>query len=739
MKKLLIFLFYLINIGCQGFNVIRTPDFVGETVQDSFAIIKEPQEIETSSLSICLWVAQTDENKFEILSKLRIDGFSVRLDPHGNIINIDGVDIKFKYPSNYSFLPDHWIFFCVTFDNISKILSIFLNGQSILQKTVEHLPDYDIRRDFLKNQVFGKADSFAGRTSDINIWSSVLKNDQIEDLYECKETIVPDLFHWEASKLELGSGLTVEDELEPCIQNQNYDKSDFYVYPVQLTMKQKHLAIRTCEALGGEMLMPKTPDEMDGISKALNQSSASCKSKGFWLPMFKKNKEELWIDSHSRIVDVFKWKRGEPNADDGSENCATINTNMEYSDSRCDEEFCFYCRIVKFRIFNLKGICKHSYRPLDHQFVLRPDKLIGERPTWIGFRSDFIRWNSNAFVWELIDEDSQAVLAVMESDREFPIGENVWKIISNDACDDEKNGTEITFMLSKCDDGEFSCTDGSCIPIADKSDFIPDCWDGLDEGNFPLFSLKNIEGYEKDLPDIEYNQEHEEKDEEIKLKPINVSVDINNIESIQEVKARYTASLTLRISWYDSRLTWNDLNGDIFLNRPNEEQLDIFWTPEMVFSNSEQGTILPRDPKAKILVAMKGNFTMSDQFTLKETAFYKGSENPLVYSREFNMKFKCAFKLAFFPFDTQVCNIELNAGSNFRNFVQLVPEKLRFNGPTQLAAFYVRSCSMEMNPPTKNVDIMVKIKLKRRINQHLIQTYLPSLCIMTIAQVIKDI
>ena len=59
---------------------------------------------------------------------------------------------------------------------------------------------------------------------------------------------------------------------------------------------------------------------------------------------------------------------------------------------------------------------------------------------------------------------------------------------------------------------------------------------------------------------------------------------------------------------------------------------------------------------------------MSDQYNLEETAQYKGDENPIVYSRELDLEFKCSFILTYFPFDTQTCTIELKAGNKVHKF-----------------------------------------------------------------------
>ena len=312
----------------------------------------------------------------------------------------------------------------------------------------------------------------------------------------------------------------------------------------------------------------------------------------------------------------------------------------------------------------------------------------------------------------------------MKTNNEFPLGGNIWKLESEDICD-EKPKASLFLMLSKCNFFEYSCSDGSCIPIEKKCNFVPDCWDGADEQHCEILSVEKMKGYKSDRPDIILNEARD-----IVKKPVNISITITDIESIEEVKSRFTAAFTLTAEWIDPRLTWKDLNTDDFLNFLSKDQKTLIWFPKIIFGNSENNLEVPNDSKAKLLVKKKGDLTMSNEDNLKEIAFFDGAENPIFYSRELNLKFKCDFKLALFPFDTQTCSISLKAGNKVRNFIKLVGS-VHFKGPKELATFDV----IEWNLETDHVDAKVTIFLKRQISQHLFGIYLPSLFIMAIAQV----
>jgi hypothetical protein len=54
-------------------------------------------------------------------------------------------------------------------------------------------------------------------------------------------------------------------------------------------------------------------------------------------------------------------------------------------------------------------------------------------------------------------------------------------------------------MLSKFNDTEYSCADGSCIPILEKCNFVPNCRDVKDEESCPKLSFRNAGGYKSDF------------------------------------------------------------------------------------------------------------------------------------------------------------------------------------------------------------------------------------------------
>ena len=105
-------------------------------------------------------------------------------------------------------------------------------------------------------------------------------------------------------------------------------------------------------------------------------------------------------------------------------------------------------------------------------------------------------------------------------------------------------------MLSHCSEHEFSCSDGMCIPIEKKCDFVNNCWDGSDENNCNIFPLDKLgEKYNPELPNILVNS-----DSRIVPSPIKVSMKLQKFTSIKEIDLIFSAKFTLIAEWLDPRI-----------------------------------------------------------------------------------------------------------------------------------------------------------------------------------------
>ena len=216
---------------------------------------------------------------------------------------------------------------------------------------------------------------------------------------------------------------------------------------------------------------------------------------------------------------------------------------------------------------------------------------------------------------------------------------------------------------------------------------------------------------------------------------MNISIIIESIENIEVVKMDFSVKFKLIMEWYDNKITWNDLNNDMYLNIPSYDVIEKLWVPVIVFVNTKKKTQTTIDKKSRIVVEKKGKYFLSPLEDMEEIAYYKGSENPLRYRRDFYLRFNCLFNLQSYPFDSQLCTIRMRMQGKEDQFMRFIPKYLKYTGPLGLAEFFITNIDMVVADEGEEGDVKVQIFLKRRISKHLQSIYLPSLCILIIAQV----
>ena len=223
--------------------------------------------------------------------------------------------------------------------------------------------------------------------------------------------------------------------------------------------------------------------ELSSLGESLKNTNYQCPNDGLWIPIFK-NDSEIWLDSNETPIHFTYWNKGQPNGGPYFEKCAYARFShageMTYRDTKCANQNCFYCKIPDFFDFHMRGLCKmkESIR-IDKKYVIRPNMLVNGRPMWKGYTSNQIYWNKTDGNWVLFNTVFDQIIATT-SNTIFPIGVNVWVLRSPDICDGHYEDREISLKFSKCNQFEYSCSDGACISIELKCNFVPDCWNGDD-------------------------------------------------------------------------------------------------------------------------------------------------------------------------------------------------------------------------------------------------------------------
>ena len=267
----------------------------------------------------------------------------------------------------------------------------------------------------------------------------------------------------------------------------------------------------------------------------------------------------------------------------------------------------------------------------------------------------------------------------------------------------------------QCNDEHFTCNDGTCILMEQRCDRLFDCKDKSDEDNCEIVQMHK-ESYIKEVPPFKHGQSVD----------IHVSILLLTINRI-ELPSTFNAKIKLNLFWKDYRLTFTNLqpNGNII----QKETRQNIWIPPLQFTNTPKRALL-NDEETTISIIRTGSYKLNDIYELHEARVFKGDENMVRYSRNYQMDFKCEYELAFYPFDTQKCNIEMEIPEFFENYMDIFPNETGIIGSSKLEQFWITD--VELISVGNNSEINCKIHLKRIPWFHITTTYMPIICVIAI-------
>ena len=127
--------------------------------------------------------------------------------------------------------------------------------------------------------------------------------------------------------------------------------------------------------------------------------------------------------------------------------------------------------------------------------------------------------------------------------------------------------------------------------------------------------------------------------------------------------------LEIELEWFDYRITLQDLSNNTMKNNVPDIKGAVLYLPQLYFRNdldsvrldylnNGQGKLRARRYKAGCPVSTD---------TLHEHLLYDGKDNSLVQTITVEQMFRCNFKLKWYPFDIQRCNVKVILISKYKN------------------------------------------------------------------------
>lgn len=211
---------------------------------------------------------------------------------------------------------------------------------------------------------------------------------------------------------------------------------------------------------------------------------------------------------------------------------------------------------------------------------------------------------------------------------------------------------------------------------------------------------------------------------------------IDSFDSINEVDMDFTVSIMLHLSWVDARfVTWTSVNDEIL--EFDSKRLDNIWTPDLFFPNEKSAFIHKVFMPNKML------------------RVYSGGN--VSYTVRLSLTLSCPMDLRNYPFDKQVCRIEMESFSYNEDNIILEwvgsenhQDLANVTGRREAAVPVEISDNIEMNQfrvvekrTLKTLNerrgagnhslLQAEFHLVRDIGYYLVQMYIPSMLIVMLS------
>ncbi len=137
-------------------------------------------------------------------------------------------------------------------------------------------------------------------------------------------------------------------------------------------------------------------------------------------------------------------------------------------------------------LFFLLGLCKGSL--FDTKYSWTRDTA-GDFYVFSGYKNAVLRYHPEESLWRIDLHSTDDTYAVANT-TDYPLGQKEWTV-HNDACFGDRTETVVTVLnLNSCNESEFNCADGQCVPMEGRCNGVLDCGDSTGQIHKVGISLK---------------------------------------------------------------------------------------------------------------------------------------------------------------------------------------------------------------------------------------------------------
>ena len=298
------------------------------------------------------------------------------------------------------------------------------------------------------------------------------------------------------------------------------------------------------------------------------------------------------------------------------------------------------------------------------------------------------------------------------------IGTNLWTVYNDSKRCSSETKYEVVLTLTGCTEQEFTCREGFCVAMEQRCDGVVDCRDKSDEV-----------GCRKVVTESSYSRLIAPPPLGNRSKAvIRITVTIHSILQIDEIGGTFSVSFDQDAEWIDPRLVYHNIKRNTDLNVLSSKERGAIWTPKIVFYNTEEKEESEADKKTILSIVPSKEFShdRTDMNSHENIYVFKGLENPIKLSKTHNIAFLCKYRMAWYPFDTQVCTMDVVLHVVQAPFCSLEAEVLSYLGPTDLVQYFIRDTSMVTTLDNGRQGVRVYVVMGRRILSSILTVYLPT-------------
>ena len=204
------------------------------------------------------------------------------------------------------------------------------------------------------------------------------------------------------------------------------------------------------------------------------------------------------------------------------------------------------------------------------------------------------------------------------------------------------------------------------------------------------------------------------------------------VQDIQEVAQYLELKLKISLQWMDARVSFYNIKPDEDMNMLSLDEQLTLWTPTIVFWNTKEQLRTINDKSTFASVKREGKGSIIDKEVNEDIEVYSGSENGITISRVYSIQFFCEYQMAWYPFDQQVCHVEMVMDGVLDKYADLQPGSLLFSGPEELTQYFIKDTFIRKSQVQTKVAVVISITLGRRLLGTFLTVFFPTILLNVI-------